>query len=172
MWITLLTSGSFITCFSTTSTEMLLCGQKLGITTSFRFKVNDNRLHKRCFFFSMLEDGPRGLNGSRQNREGDQNGLEEGGDVSLYGVDWEDMEDELLMTHHYQHNPILLSNPFSSAPSILSEVECTPPDCPLSAEGIHQLSYYLSQAVDVNSRSMLIRRLIWIEALVICNQIS
>ena len=58
----------------------------------------------------MLEDGPCGLNGSRQNREGDQDGLEEGGDVSLYGVDWEDMEDELLMTHHYQHNPILLSN--------------------------------------------------------------
>lgn len=127
---------------------------------------------QEMFFFSMLEDGPRGLNGSRQNREGDQDGLEEGGDVSLYGVDWEDMEDELLMTHHHQHNPILLSNPFSSAPSILSEVECTPPDCPLSAEGIHQLSYYLSQAVDVNSRSMLTRRLIWIEALVICNQIS
>ena len=42
----------------------------------------------------MLEDGPCGPNGSRQNREGDQDGLEEGGDVSLYGVDWEDMEDE------------------------------------------------------------------------------
>ena len=78
------------------------------------------------FFFSMLEDDPGGLNGSCQSREGDSDGLEEGGDISLYGVDWEDMEDELLMMHHHQHNPILLSNLFSSAPSILSEVECTP----------------------------------------------
>ena len=119
----------------------------------------------------MLEDGPRGLNRSHQNREGDQDGLE-AGNISLYGVDWEDMEDGLLMTHHHQHNPILLSNLFSSAPSILSEVECTPPDCPLLAEGIYQLSYYLSQVVDVNLRSMLICRPLWIEALVIRNQIS
>ena len=42
----------------------------------------------------MLEDGPHGLNGSPQNGEEDQDGLEEGGDVSLYGVDWEDMEDK------------------------------------------------------------------------------
>ena len=45
------------------------------------------------FFFSMIEDGPWGLNGSHQNRPGEGDVLEEG-DVSLYGIDWEDMEDE------------------------------------------------------------------------------
>ena len=119
------------------------------------------------FFFSMLEDGPRGIHGPRQNRE---DGLD-GEDITLYGIDWEVMEDEELMTHHHQHNPVLVNNPFSTAPSTLSEVECTPPDCPLPAEVIHQLDHYLSQ-LDINSRSMLVRRTTWAEALHVCNQIS
>ena len=126
---------------------------------------------QEMFFFSMLEDGPRGLNGPHQNGEADvQEEIEE--DLSLYGVDWEVMEDEALMTHYHQHNPIQLDNPFSTTPSILSEVECKPPDCPLSAEGVHQLHHYLLQVADVYSRSMLIRRTIWVEALRICSQIS
>jgi hypothetical protein len=124
---------------------------------------------QEMFFFSMFEDGPRGLNGPRQNREDEVGG---GEDISLYGVDWEDMEDEALMMHHHQHNPTPLDNPFSTAPTTLSEVECTPPDSPLSVEGIHQLDYYLPQVVDIHSRSMLIRRTIWVEALRFCNQIS
>jgi hypothetical protein len=125
---------------------------------------------QEMFFFSMLEDGPRGLNGPHQNRE---DGLE-GEDVSLYGVDWEVMEeeDEPLTTHHHRHNSVLLNNPFSTAPSTLSEVECTPPDRPLSPEGIRQLDHRLSQRLDVNSRSMLVRRTIWINALQVCHQIQ
>jgi hypothetical protein len=119
------------------------------------------------FFFSMIEDGPRGLNGPRQ---GDQDGLE-GGDLYLYGVDWEVMEDDELMTNHRYYNPTPPDNPFSTAPSSLSEVECTPPNCPLSAEGVSQLNRYLSQVVDVDSRSMLVRRTIWIQALRACSQI-
>ena len=76
----------------------------------------------------MLEDGPRGLSGPRLNAEGDQDELE-GEDISLYGIDWEVMEDEVLVMHHHQHNPVLLNNPFSTVPATLSEVECTPPDC-------------------------------------------
>ena len=86
----------------------------------------------------MLEDGPRVLNGPRLNREEDQDRLE-GEDVSLYGIDWEDMEDEALVMHHHQHNPIPLNNPFDTAPPTLSEVECIPPECPLSAEHMYQL---------------------------------
>ena len=74
------------------------------------------------FFFSMIEDGPRGLNGPRQ---GDQDGLE-GGDLYLYGVDWEVMEDDELMTNHRYYNPTPPDNPFSTTPSSLSEVECIP----------------------------------------------
>ena len=116
----------------------------------------------------MLEDGLCGLNGPRQNRED----ILEGEDISLYGIDWEGIEDEVLMTHHQQHNAIPFNNPFNTAPSTLSEVECTPPDCPLPAEGTLQLNHYLSQVADVNSRSMLARRAIWVGALHVCNQIS
>jgi hypothetical protein len=126
---------------------------------------------QEMFFFSMLEDGPRGLSGPRQNREGDQDGLGEIGDISLYGVDWEDMDNEELMEHYYQHNSVQLNNPFSTAPATLSEVVCTPPNCPLPAESITQLNLYLTQPTNPNPRSMLIRRTIWREALQICNQI-
>jgi len=120
----------------------------------------------------MIGDSPRGLNGPRQNREGDQDGLEGVEDISLYGVDWEDMDNKVLMEHHHQHNPIQLDNPFSTGPATLSEVVCTPPDCPLPAESITQLSIYLTQFANVDSRSMLIRRTIWREALHFCSQIS
>lgn len=128
---------------------------------------------QEMFFFSMLEDGPRGINGPRsQNREGDLDEFNEGEDISTFGIDWEEMNNGALMEHHHRHNPIQLDNPFTTAPSTLSEVVCTPPDCPLLAEGVYQLDHHLSQVVDVNSHSMLVRRTIWVEALRICSQIS
>lgn len=119
----------------------------------------------------MVEDGPRGLNGPRQNRQGGQDGLD-GEEAFLYGIDWEDMENDRLMAHHRRHNPTPLNNPFGTAPPSLSEVECTSPNCPLSAEGVRQLNHRLFQVVDVNSRSVLVRRIVWAQALNICRQIS
>lgn len=123
------------------------------------------------FFFSMIDDGPRGLNGPRLNGQRGHDALE-GEDISLYGVDWQVMEDEVLMAHHCHYNTAPLDNPFGTAPSSLSEVECTPPNCPLSPEGIRWLDYYLSQVTDINSRSMLVRRSIWVQALHACSRIS
>jgi len=126
---------------------------------------------QEMFFFSVLEDGPRGFNGPMAQRRED--GLEDGEeDISTFGIDWDAMDDEVLMEHHYLHNPIQPNNPFDTAPSTLSEVVCTPPDCPLSAEGVHQLDLYLPHVVDVSSRSMLVRRTVWVEALRICSQVS
>lgn len=124
---------------------------------------------QEMFFFSMVEDGPRGLNGPRRDIQGAQDGLE-GEDASLHGVDWEDMENDQLMAHHRRYNPTPLDNPFGTVPPSLSEVECTSPNCPLSAEGVRQLDYYLSQVVDINSRSVLVRRVVWAQALNICCQ--
>lgn len=123
------------------------------------------------FFFSMLEDGPRGLSGP-SSEGADLDGLEDGEDVTTFGIDWEDMDNEALMEHHHQHNSFQADNSFSTPPSTLSEVICTPPNCPLSDEGIHQLDYYLTHALNSNSHSMLIRRNVWVEALRICTQIS
>jgi hypothetical protein len=121
------------------------------------------------YFFSMLEDGPRGLNGPRSR---DPDGLEDGEDISAFGIDWEDMDNRELMEHHYRHNPIQLDNPFSTAPSALSEVICSPPDCPIPGEIVRQLDQGLSQILNVNSRSMLMRRTVWAEALRVCSQMS
>ena len=76
-----------------------------------------------------------------------------------------------LWEHHYQHNPIHLDNPFSSTPATFSEVVCTPPNCPLSAESVAQLNAYIVQSVDLSSHDMVIRRTLWREALHTCNQI-
>jgi hypothetical protein len=122
------------------------------------------------FFFSMIEDGPRGLSGpSSQHEEADP---EDGEDISTFGIDWDDIDNEALMEHHQDHNPLETNNPFSTSPATLSEVVCTPPDCPLSEEGTRQLNYHLSHIVNGDSRSMLVRRNIWVEALRLCSQLS
>jgi hypothetical protein len=126
---------------------------------------------QEMFYYSIFEDGPRGINGPRQNWEEELDPLEQD-DISLHGVDWEAMDDEALMTHHYQSNSIHTDNPFGTTPLTLSAVECIPPNCPLSAETIHHLRCYLSQVVDVTSRSMLVRRTVWTEALRFCSQIQ
>ena len=127
---------------------------------------------QEMYFFSMLEDGPRGLGGSSsQAGEAEQEGFEDGEDLTTFGIDWEDMDNEVLMEHHHRHNSLQADNPFSTTPSTLSEVICVPPDCPLSDEGIRQLDYYLSQNTNSNSHSILIRRNIWVEAIRICTQI-
>jgi hypothetical protein len=42
---------------------------------------------QEMFFFSMLEDGPCGLGGPQsQGEEGDSDGLEDGEDVSMFGI--------------------------------------------------------------------------------------
>jgi len=123
---------------------------------------------QEMFFFSMLEDGPRGLNdGPSQG-----GGLErDGEDLTTFGIDWEEMDNERLMEHHYEHNPPEFDNPFATSPFTLSEVVCTPPDCPFPAEGVRQLNLHLSQVVDLTSHSMLVRRAVWVQALHISTQL-
>ena len=53
-------------------------------------------------------------------------------------------DNEVLMVHHHHYNSVPLNNPFVTGPPSLSEVECTSPNSPLLAEGIHQLDHYLS----------------------------
>ena len=131
---------------------------------------------QEMFFFSMLEDGPRGVSDGQRIRDGDGDpGVEdeevEDEDLATYGIDWDAMDDEQLMEHHYENNPPQLSNPFETAPPTLSEVTCAPPSCPLSEEAVHQLDLHLSQGVDLTSHSMLVRRTVWVEALQICTHL-
>ena len=128
---------------------------------------------QEMFFFSLLEDGPHGVNDDGEwphNRTEDGEAGEEE-DLAMYGIDWQAMDDEQLMEHHHEHNLPQHENPFMTAPAVLSEVTCTPPDCPLLDESVHQFNIHLSQTVDLASHSMLVRRKAWVEALEICSNL-
>ena len=145
---------------------------------------NSHRLHvrgePRCsprelFFFGMVENGPRGLEDMvRQLEE------EDIGEISEYGIDWQAMNDRVLMEHHNTHNadsmPPTLNglHPFApfSAPNQFSTVVCDDPDCPLTVEQCLALDSYLSTHFDLTLRDMGVRRYIWVAALEFCSLIT
>lgn len=129
-----------------------------------------NRSPKDMYFFSMYQDGPRGVQYQTVPSE------EEIEDVENYGVDWEDAEDPVIMDHLHANNPQDRGhdedNPFhSTTPSSFSDVPCEPPNCPLTPQQVHILDTVLPQRVNLSSRSMVTRHMVWEEALSICNNI-
>ena len=120
--------------------------------------------------FSMVQDGPHGIQ-QLLNEPVD----EEVDNPTTYGIDWEVADDFTLMNHLLQENPQEWEddNPFSIVPTShsLSNVECEPPGSPFSPEQITHMDHLLLQSsIDLYSRSMNIRRLVWKEALEICRQ--
>lgn len=119
---------------------------------------------REMFVFSMVHDGPRGMTFRPEPPS------EDVPDIAAYGIDWEVANDHRLMNHLLQENPQDWSedNPFAGAPATLSHVPCEPPNCPLTPQQVESLDQALAERVDVTSRSMDTRRLVWIEALNIC----
>lgn len=100
---------------------------------------------------------------------------EEINDYATYGIDWDVADDPTLMNHLLQQNPQdwADSNPFATGPDSgqLSHVECEPPGSPFSLEQIAHFDDLLHQSgVDLLSRNMGIRRLVWKRALDICRE--
>ncbi|KAJ6618374.1 hypothetical protein B0H10DRAFT_2164156 [Mycena sp. CBHHK59/15] len=93
-------------------------------------------------------------------------------DPTTYGIDWEVVDDPTLMHHHLMQNPQEWENNNPFAPSVqdLSEVPCEPPDSPFTPAQIAHLDREIAAAVDLTSRSMNIRKLVWKEAFRICNE--
>ena len=119
----------------------------------------------------MLEEGVRGL-GARNVSPAHEDVSPE--DLPSYGVDWQVMQDPILMAQHRLNNPQETdANPFSSAttPTHLSEVVCDPPNCPFTEEGLQHFLQQLNHNVDRSSRDMNIRRLVWQQALTLCERI-
>ncbi|KAK6991956.1 hypothetical protein R3P38DRAFT_3437757 [Favolaschia claudopus] len=133
-------------------------------------KVQIKRERKRSprdmFVFSMVQDGPRGLGDAVEPVD------EPVEDIASYGVDWEVADDRRLMHHLLEENPQDWEdeNPFHAAPSQLSDVPCEPPNCPFTAEQVVLLDRLLAERVDVTSRNMVMRRMVWCEAFNICTQ--
>lgn len=126
-----------------------------------------DRSPKDIFFFDMLQRGPQGLQSVAT--PDDEDDL----DLSAYGVDWQVLENQTLMSHfhEYNSNETTPSDTFSSVttPVNLSHIEVPAPDSYFTADQIHFLNERLSQAVDCTSRDMLLRREVWKHALEICS---
>ncbi|KAJ6471555.1 hypothetical protein C8R45DRAFT_836503, partial [Mycena sanguinolenta] len=138
---------------------------------------NSHHLHIRSersrslrdiYLFSMLQDGPRGLE-YRSDAPGED--IE---DPSVYGIDWDVADDSVLMTHLLDQNPQDWAdhNPFAPGLETLSHVPCDSPDTPVNftVEHIAALDAQLTVAFDMTSRNMHIHRLVWVRAMEICNE--
>ncbi|KAF7366234.1 hypothetical protein MVEN_00500700 [Mycena venus] len=118
------------------------------------------------FFFSQLQDGPRGLERMVAPPDNDVS------DPSTYGIDWDVIDDPALMQHHLLQNPEEWadSNPLSPNVRDLSEVSCEAPNSPFSPQQIAYLDCELAAAVDLTSHSMNMCKMVWKEAFRICNE--
>ncbi|KAH9831802.1 uncharacterized protein C8Q71DRAFT_694810, partial [Rhodofomes roseus] len=130
------------------------------------------------FIFGMVENGARGIGAARDVRVQRHGPFEDTAvdDPQSYGIDWETLDDPMLMAHHLDNNPDEWesTNPFSAGsnrPNELSVVECEAPNCPFSQAEIAALDAELALRVDNMSREMNVRRLLWVEALRICQQL-
>lgn len=123
------------------------------------------RSPRDIFLFSMVQDGPRGL--ERFADVPDEH-LE---DPSTYGIDWDVADSPTLMHHHLMENPQEWAehNPFAPGIQDLSDVPCDAPDCPFTPEQVVYLDQALTAAVDTVSRSMEVRKVVWRTAFEICN---
>ncbi|KAF7345496.1 hypothetical protein MVEN_01568100 [Mycena venus] len=127
-----------------------------------------SRSPRDMYIFSMLQDGPRGL---EYRAEPPSDDVE---DPTTYGIDWDVADDSTLMTHLLDQNPQDWDehNPFSPGQDALSHVPCDAPDAPseLTREHIAALDAELASTFDTSSRNMHVRRLVWMKAMEICNQ--
>ncbi|KAJ7067579.1 hypothetical protein C8F01DRAFT_1218386 [Mycena amicta] len=134
---------------------------------TMRLPGQRNRSPRDMFFFSLIHDGPRGLDQFQEPAEDDI------GDPATYGIDWEEAENPELMQHLLEHNPQEWDehNPFAAANIRFSHVACDPPTGPLTSAQVAALDAHLAATVDLQSRSMQARELVWDEAFAFCNEL-
>ncbi|KAJ6467536.1 hypothetical protein C8R47DRAFT_990472 [Mycena vitilis] len=123
---------------------------------------------REMFTFGLLEQGPRGL-GHVTTAVDDDAVLAH---IDDFGIDWEAGTNAHLLQHFAEHNnqPWSEEDPFATfaAPETLTEVLVEPPVGPLSIADVEELDRLLGTCVDLSSRDMGVRKLIWKEALNIC----
>ncbi|KAJ7129826.1 hypothetical protein C8R43DRAFT_896567 [Mycena crocata] len=143
-----------------------------------RFDHERTRSPADMFFFGMIQNGERGFEHEHDIEDED---IE---DLQAYGIDWEEYHDAELMAHHAEHNPQQEDeeeededgddehapvNPFTNeGPHKLSHVEVLPPTCPLSLDGLEVLNTHLAESPHSESRNMLSRRAVWVDAFEFC----
>ncbi|KIY48150.1 hypothetical protein FISHEDRAFT_43834 [Fistulina hepatica ATCC 64428] len=100
------------------------------------------------FFFDSLHSG------IYDPEHGLINAIKEPVDLTTYGIDWEDLEDEAILQHHFQHNEngeeINLEEVTSYQPSRLSLVEVPAFQAPFDTD--EQLQMFNSWIGDIPER--------------------
>jgi hypothetical protein len=132
---------------------------------TMQLRGEPNRTPNEMFFFSMVQDGLRGVSGLEPVDE-------EVDDIASYGIDWEVADDPLYVDHLMTHNPHERpDNPFAVGPATLSDVPCEPPECPLSQDAVRAMDAALRATPYAYSRDMGVRTLLWEAALEICTHL-
>ncbi|PPQ97082.1 hypothetical protein CVT26_001047 [Gymnopilus dilepis] len=118
-----------------------------------------NRSPRDMFFFSMMENGPRGM----------QYLLDEHiEDLANYGVDWEDADNPQIMQHLLANNPHEADDRARAArnlPPRMNEVVCEAPPAPMLPPLVQILDQALLTRVNLQSDDMGVRQIVWMEAL-------
>ncbi|KAJ7614533.1 hypothetical protein FB45DRAFT_758492 [Roridomyces roridus] len=126
------------------------------------------RSPRDMFTFGLLEQGPRGLSTALFEQEEAAYAH-----IDDFGIDWQAQNNPQLIGHLATNNdqPWAAHDPFATfaTPETMAEVIVEPPEGPLSAEFVADLDAQLAELVDLSSRDMGVRKLVWREALAICN---
>lgn len=146
-----------------------------------RFNDERTRSPRDMFFFGMVQNGPRGILAFMDDEDDgpvldDED--EDIEDLTMYGVDWDDINDDAIIAHHNEFNET--EDPeegedevfFNHGPRELSHVEIEEPLCPFTEEEVAYIDEQLTQYPASQSRSMTSRRTVWIYALGISREIQ
>lgn len=146
-------------------------------THIMQLKGERHQSPREMFFFGTIVNGPRGLHAARDP------GDEEISDPTTYGIDWNEYEDDNIMANFFMansgdHENAATSNSTdvpsnqhiqtANRPERLSVVEVIPPNCPLNGIEVGYMDHLLAQRVDLRSRNMNTRRMVWDTALALC----
>ncbi len=140
----------------------------MGMWNSHRMTLphSSPRTPREMFRSSMIADGPRGLADLFAWPVDDE--VE---DIEAFGIDWDMVDDATYMDHLRRHNPEEwdATNPFSVAPPKMVHIPVDLPECPFNQESMDILAATLAERVDLMSRQMDVHRLVWLEAMNLCN---
>ncbi|KAL0571134.1 hypothetical protein V5O48_010826 [Marasmius crinis-equi] len=134
---------------------------------------NRSRSPQDLFFFGELEHGRRDMGNMLEDGWTDPDPLGQD-QIDGYGVDWPELENSEVLTHHNDHNEdhtiveTLRMNRGSRRPLELSSVEIPRFECPFTAEQVDELNDHLASLPYAFSENMLDRRSLWVEALRFC----
>lgn len=120
------------------------------------------------YFFGMVEHGTRGFQGVIPDESLPND------DIADYGVDFDVYGDVNVLAHHMDNNAEDWANGFDTVPppERTTEIAFEPATCPFTPQQVQILDTQLSLHLDINSRVMTTRRLMWIHALSIARTLN